>query len=438
MAIARRVRAQVLRRLFANFFQLLALTVSGAEWCLVWWLVPQPLPWFVHVIGPSAIYAANRSFARWSYRRRLARRPIGALARCYSALAFTSLFCAAFLVVTGVAWVGARLVLGAIAVNALASPAALVLHSDVDASFRWVADAGMTVILMAFAYGYTVGQRRLRATHVTLPLRRCGESFDGLRIVQISDIHIGSNLTRAELELFVARVNALQPDLLCITGDIIDSPLSDIDGVVPVLAELRAALGVFAILGNHDHHAGANRVEAALQQLTPFTVLRDRHVTIRVKGRPLHIVGLDDRGADWARGVTYVPYLADACAAIPPDEPVLLLCHRPDVFPQAAAAGVALTLSGHTHGGQIGVPWFNGRVRNLAEFVTAFDRGLFHRNGSYLYVNSGLGVTGQRVRLSAPREITVIEVRATAAAAVSWNDATPLLRRHVLVDRTGV
>jgi hypothetical protein len=106
-----------------------------------------------------------------------------------------------------------------------------------------------------------------------------------------------------------------------------------------------------------------------------------------------------------------VAYLDSVLPALPDGEPVLLLCHRPDIFPQAAAGGVALTLSGHTHGGQLGVPWFNGRVRNLAEFITRFDRGLFEHRGSYLYVNCGLGVTGQRIRLCTPREITLIEAR---------------------------
>jgi predicted MPP superfamily phosphohydrolase len=88
---------------------------------------------------------------------------------------------------------------------------------------------------------------------------------------------------------------------------------------------------------------------------------------------------------------------------------VLLLTHRPDVFGQAAEAGVALTLSGHTHGGQLGIPW-RGRHRNLAEFVTVFSRGLYRRGMAHLYVNAGLGVTGQRIRLFTPREISVFDL----------------------------
>jgi len=402
------------RSCFAHFFRVLLLTVSAAEWCVLWWLCPA-LPWPVHVVGPIGVYTGNWFFASWTYRRRLAQHPMGVLPRCYYAVAFTSVFCAAFLIVTGAAWLAAKMALGALTAEALTTHTVLAVDSGLDVGCRWLADSGMALISLTFAYGYTVGQARLRVSRLQLPLACFAAALDGLRIVHISDIHIGSNLRHEELEGFVARINELRPDILCITGDIVDSPLAACESYLPILAGLRARFGVFAILGNHDHHAGADRVAAALRRLTAFTVLRDQHVTISIEGHPLHIVGLDDRGQDWAREVPGASYLAAVLMAMPSDEPVLLLSHRPDVFPQAAAGGVALTLSGHTHGGQIGVPWFDGRIRNLAEFFTAFDRGLYQRDGCYLYVNCGLGVTGQRLRLSTPREITVLEVQRAAA-----------------------
>jgi len=410
------------RAFFGNFFRLLVIAISFSQWCVLWWLLPgvvESLPLALQLAAPALIYTVNRSLAMRTQRRRRERAPVGVLPRLYYSLAFTCLFCASFLLLTAAFWMTAKLFLGALTVEARTAQTVLLIDSDVDQVFRWIANAGMAVIGAGFAYGYTFGQLRLRVRRLSLPLRHCPSALDGLRIVQISDIHIGQNLDKEQLERFVARVNALAPDLVCITGDIIDAPSADLEGFLPVLARVGAPHGVFAILGNHDHYSGADRVEAALRSLTPFTILRDQQTVITVNGQRLHVVGLDDRGRDWARGVAQVPYLATALAAIPPDEPVLLLCHRPDIFPQAAAGGVALTLSGHTHGGQIGVPWFNGRVRNLAEFVTAFDRGLFERDGSYLYVNSGLGVTGQRIRLSTPREITVIEVRPNAARLVA-------------------
>ncbi|MFQ5665064.1 MAG: metallophosphoesterase [Candidatus Binatia bacterium] len=417
----RRLRGRLARLFFGGFFRFLVVAVSLSEWCVIWWLFPdfvESLPAAGQVTGPLLFYIINQALAVSSQPLRRHRVWLGPARRCYYAFAFTSLFCASFLAVTGVLWMAAKGSLGAIA-QARTAGAGLLVDSNLDTSFRWLANAGMAVISIAFAYGYTIGQWRLRITRLRLPLRHCPPALNGLRIVQVSDIHIGQNLTRKQLAGFVARVNELRPDLICITGDIIDSPSARIESSLQVLAQLHAPYGVFAILGNHDHYAGAARVEALLRRCTGFTVLRDQRTAITIRGHRLHIVGLDDRGRDWARGVKGTRHLTATLAAIAPCEPVLLLSHRPDIFAQAAAAGVALTLSGHTHGGQIGVPWFNGRVRNLAEFVTRFDRGLFERDGRYLYVNCGLGVTGQRVRLCTPREITLIQVQNLPSRALA-------------------
>ena len=321
------------------------------------------------------------------------------------------------LLFVGTLWVSAKFFLSALAAQAWTARAGLAAESGVDVVCHWLANAGLATVGLMFGYGYSIGQQRLKIVRLGLPLRAAPRALHALRIVQISDIHVGQNLGRAELERFVAQVNALAPDLLCITGDIADAPSADLEGFLPLLAKLQARYGIFAILGNHDHYAGADHVAAALRRLTRFTVLRDEQTVIDIDGARLHVIGLDDRGHDWAHGIPHVPYLAATLATIPNAEPVLLLCHRPDVFPQAAAAGVALTLAGHTHGGQLALPRFMGRFRNLAEFITTFDRGLFERDGSYLYVNCGLGVTAQRLRLNAPREITLIEVQAAHALA---------------------
>jgi len=421
---ARRVRTRCTNWFFANFFRLLLAVVSLSEWGVFWWVFPGSvgaLPLLVQLAGPAVIYAVNAQLAGRTRQTRTRRdgSPVNGMPRLYYALAFTCLFCFMFLLLTGGVWISAKVVIEAIAVQAGTTHAAPVIGSGVDTGFRWFANAGIALITTAFMYGYTIGQWRLRVVPLSVALNGNSAGLEGLRIAQISDIHIGQNLTRAQLERFVAQVNALSPDLICITGDIADSPHADLETFLPILAQLRAPSGVFAILGNHDHYAGADQVEAALRRLTPFTVLRDEQTSIAVNDTRLHIIGLDDRGRDWARGVPAVAYLGEALASIPSDAAVLLLSHRPDIFPQAAAAGVALTLSGHTHGGQLGMPWFNGRVRNLAEFITAFDRGLFERDGSYLYVNCGLGVTGQRIRLCTPREITLIEVRGPAACRMA-------------------
>jgi uncharacterized protein len=406
MLLWTRVRAAVARLFYRHFFRLLLITASAAQWAVVAWILrvgfDQPLVWEAHLLAIAVLYLCNRMLMRAGAPRR------GRMFRVYTATAFVALFCSMFLLAATAVFTVAHGLLGVLSAQALAEGGRAMLASGIDGAFRWVASLGMAVIALAMGYGYTMGQRQLRVTRTTLALDGLAHP---LRITQISDIHVGQNLTVAELRGFVERVNATAPDLICITGDIVDSPRTDCAVFLPVLAELRARFGVCAILGNHDHSAGAERVVDALWRLTPFRILRDSAATLELGGARVHLIGLDDRGRDWARGVESDGRLAELLAAAPPSVPVVLLSHRPDIFRQAAAAGVSLTLSGHTHGGQLAVPWFGGARRNLAEFVTAFDRGLYQAGASYLYVNSGLGVTGQRIRLFTPREISVFELQ---------------------------
>ena len=399
------VRAAAARLFFAYFFILLVLTVSAAQWSVSAWLASialgLSLPWWAHGLAIGGVYAGNRTLTRSRPRQR------GGVFRLYTATAFVALFCGIFLGLSALATLFAQLAIGAVSAHALSPGGQAAVGIGLQDSFRWVASFGMAAIALTMSYGYTFGQRALRVT--TIPLAVKGLERP-LRIAQISDIHVGQNLQAEQLRAFVARVNATDPDLICITGDIADSASSDLAGFFPILGGLRARFDVCAILGNHDHYAGADRVAAALRRWTPMRVLRDSAVTLDLAGTRLHVIGLDDRGRDWARGVPSHGRLAELLDAAPADVPVLLLCHRPDIFPQAAARGVALTLSGHTHGGQLAIPWFGGRRRNLAEFVTQFDRGLYRSARSALYVNSGLGVTGQRIRLWTPREISVFEL----------------------------
>lgn len=399
------VRGAAARLFFTYFFVLLLITVSAAQWSVFAWMASigfgVSLSWWAHALAIGGVYAGNRLLTRSRPG------PRHSLFRFYTATAFVTLFCAAFLGISAIVFAVAQAVAGAVSAPALGAAGQAAAGVGLQGVFRWVASLGMTAIALAMGYGYTLGQRTLRVTSIPLAVKGLERP---LRVAQISDIHVGQNLEADQLSIFVARVNATQPDLICITGDIADSALSDLARFFPVLGELRARFGVCAILGNHDHYAGADRVAAALRHWTPIRVLRDSAVTLQLDGARLHVIGLDDRGHDWARGVRSDGRLAELLESAPADVPVLLLAHRPDIFYQAAAAQVALTLSGHTHGGQLAIPWFGGRRRNLAEFVTPFDRGLYRSSQSSLYVNSGLGVTGQRIRLWTPREISVFEL----------------------------
>lgn len=413
-----RFRSAVASLFFRHFFRLLLFTISLAQWVCVVWVVmmvaQMELPLWMHAVAVMAVYGVNRSLVARPHARRS--RPPGIAYRVYSASAFVSVFCFLFLLIAAATWsvaVGVGSQLQAMTLAAASSG----IDTAFDGAFRWVASGGMGAIALLFAYGYSFGQRQLSVTEIDVPLRGQWPAGDPLRIVHLSDIHIGNNLSVAELRTFVARVNAIEADLICITGDIIDAPHVDYARYLPTLADLRARAGVIAILGNHDHRAGADEVVEALERWTPFRVLRDEAETLDVGDTRLHVIGLDDRGRDWARGVVRDTRLAELVSEAPAGVPMILLVHRPDIFPQAATSGIALTLSGHTHGGQLALPWLRGRRVNLAEFITQFPRGFYEHDGNFLYVSCGLGVTGQRIRLFTPREIGVLRLEASDARA---------------------
>ncbi len=387
---------------FRSFFRLLILFIGIAEWATAAWVLGAlgvRVPLLVHLVAPLLVLALNRVVIE--HGRRLSRRPVAALAvRLYVAVAFTSIFCGLFLGLAAIPWTVARLVGTA---------------PSLGSAYFWLVNAGLAVIASLMLHGYTLGARALTVTRLEVAVPDLPSALDGLRIVHLSDLHVGQYLDLGELADHVRRVNALEPDVVCITGDIVDRAWT-CGPAFPVLAGLRAPRGVFVTLGNHDVYAGAGVVTAALRTLTPFTVLRNAHAEVCVNGAVLPVVGVDDLGRDWARGVHEHPALSGLAAGLPPGRPWLLLSHRPDCFAQAARLGVSLMLSGHTHGGQLALPARGGRrARNLAEFITAFDRGTYRQGSSTLYVNRGLGFTGQKVRLFTPREVACIELRTTGA-----------------------
>ena len=401
-------RERLARHFFRNFFRLLLVAVAIGEWACLAHLLQAAygrVPAWGHVAGPLAFYAINLLIVRVSpttpivWRRNVL--------QAYSAFAFAAVFGFVFLILNALLWGGIALLTQS--VSLAAGDQAANVASLPSIAYDWTSTGGLLVIGFSFLYGYTIGQRRMAITGLLLPFRRATAPLAGVRIVQISDIHIGRYMQPETLAGYVEQVNQLKPDILVITGDILDS-LSAIPEGFPVLSRLQAKYGVFATLGNHDFYAGADEVAAALRRMTNFTVLRDDFATVHINGAALHIAGVDDMGRDWARGVTFHPGLAKILPRLSPDVPVVLLSHRPDLFPHAVAAGVELVLSGHTHGGQLSLPSLGRRPISIARFITRYDRGLYREASSYVYVNRGLGCTGQRVRLFTPRDISIVEI----------------------------
>ena len=402
---------------FANFFILLLITISVSQWVVPAWFLsvflpvyPPPSAALALTISPI-LFCLNLVLLRFS--RRLSNLPtvLRFPLRIYFASAFISAFCFVFLVLCGVVWAFLSFL---VAVGGFLLPFTD-LHPSVQPvltlGFQLFAGVGLVLITCLFIYGYLGGQRQLHLSKIDLSLAHWPATGPHLKIAHISDLHIGTNLTTQELETYVQRVNELQPDLILLTGDILDANPAYIPDFFPYLNALHARYGVFACLGNHDRYAGTHAVAAGLADYTHITLLRDQVVHLAIAGTTLHLIGLDDRGKDWARGLDADTTLTRLGADLPGHEPTILLSHRPDIFPAAASLGIDLTLSGHTHGGQFALP-FQSRQLNLARFITRFPRGQYTLGNCFLYVNRGLGVTGQRVRLFTPREIALLTCRA--------------------------
>lgn len=226
--------------------------------------------------------------------------------------------------------------------------------------------------------------------------------LDGYRIGQISDVHCGPYTPASRVRRWVSQLNALDLDLMTVTGDLITSGSSHVRDVAQALGALRARDGVFACMGNHDYFTDGERFVRELER-HGLAVLRNRGVVIDVDGAKLYVAGVDDT---W----TARNDVPRALAARPAGVPAVLLAHDPNLFPEAVARNVELTLSGHTHGGQLAFPGV--RRLSLARFVTEFTAGLYRRGRSWLYVNRGAGTTGPPARLGAPAELAVLTLRA--------------------------
>jgi len=302
----------------------------------------------------------------------------------------------------------AALWLAAIPASALLSLAG-VSDQTVFGLFR-LGSSGLVLSLTGMLlWGFTFGQRGFEHSHVPVALPGLAAELRGLRILQLSDLHIGNGMQGEELAALVGRANALRPDCIVLTGDLFDFDPSCVEDGARGLSALQAPLGVYAVLGNHDVYTGAERVAGALaQHARGIRLLRGEWVRLPLPA-PLYLAGVDDPGRRWAERDFELPALETLARELPGDGPALLLVHRPEAFGQAARLGFPLVLAGHTHGGQLAVPLLQDSL-NLARLISRYPRGLFHEGGSLLYVNRGAGVAGPRLRLATRREIATIEL----------------------------
>lgn len=269
---------------------------------------------------------------------------------------------------------------------------------------RW-RQASAVLALLLGVYGVSQGMAVPATRSIEVNVPDLPAAFDGYRIVQLTDIHASRLLTGEWVAQVVARTNALQPDLVLITGDLIDGEVAARRADVAALSTLQAHDGVIAITGNHEYYAQYAQWMQAFRALG-MQVLENSHTRVERGGAVLTIAGVTDPVA--SRYSLPPPDLAEALAGADPAAPVILMDHRPVDARRNAAHGVALQLSGHTHGGHI-----IGMDQLVKRANGGFVSGRYQVDGMTLYVSNGAGLwPGFAARIGVPSEITLITLRA--------------------------
>jgi len=269
---------------------------------------------------------------------------------------------------------------------------------------RWALGMGAALVAGLALAGYA-GARRLVVRRLDVRVDDLPPGLEGMRIAQISDLHVGPHTSRRHLARVAAAVREARPDLIAITGDQVDDHARDVEAFAAAFHGLSAPLGVFAIPGNHDVYAGWPAVHQGLAEMG-ITVLVNRAMALERNGARFWVAGTGDPAG--RRGSSVAPDIERTLSAVPPGDFTLALAHNPALWPALAERGVELTLSGHTHYGQIAIP----RLRwSLASAFLEHSMGRYQRDGSQLYINPGTNYWGIPFRLGTPPEVTVLTLR---------------------------
>src|SRR5271166_6383106 len=294
--------------------------------------------------------------------------------------------------------------------------------------FRYSAVLAGGFPFLAATYGFAAGRLRYKIERVDVPVANLPPELDGLRIAQLSDIHIGDYMPPHEIARAVDMANSLQPDISFVTGDFVSGEGDPLDTCIAELSRLRAPLGVWGCNGNHEIYAGVEDEAERLFHEKGMRLLRASSVVVEHNGGRFNLLGVDYQRDHMTSGEPAGPMLQEIEPLIRRDMPNFLLSHNPNSFHRAAELGIELSLAGHTHGGQIKFEIVDHSV-TPARLISPFVAGLYrlpvempiptngHANASSgaskaaLYVNRGLGTFGFPVRIGVPPEITLLTLR---------------------------
>jgi uncharacterized protein len=256
-------------------------------------------------------------------------------------------------------------------------------------------------------YAYRVEPTWLEVNRITIPIRGLPAAFQGLRVAQLTDFHCGKHIPGGYLESALQRTLDEKPDLITLTGDFVHKGYRYVEAAAKLFRNLKAPLGVFAVLGNHDfavrnalglrRHRGLHQAMADALGMHGIAVLRNQSIRLERNGEALIVAGIDDL---WSKEADAKAALGEQC----PETPRIVLAHNPQSVELFDNLRADLVLSGHTHGGQVDWPGL-GRVL-LRKKAKRWAAGLYQHNGAYLYVNKGVGF-GWRFRFGVRPEIAI-------------------------------
>jgi predicted MPP superfamily phosphohydrolase len=288
--------------------------------------------------------------------------------------------------------------------------------------FQYAAMAAACLPFGASIYGFASERLHYTVQRVELPIHRLPAPLDGLRIVQLSDIHIGDFMPREEVRRAVAMANELEADVAMLTGDYVTGSRDPLEDCAAELGQLRAPLGIWACNGNHEIYAGVEDEIEAVFLRHGMRLLRQQNVELQWRGAKFNLIGVDYQ-KEFAGLRARAPMLPGVESLMRRDIPNILLSHNPNSFPKAAELGIELSLAGHTHGGQIQIEIVDHRW-NPARFMTSYVAGLYQlpmasvvtgpgaaATKACLYVNRGLGTIGIPARFGVKPEISLLTLR---------------------------